>query len=185
MYVFTRWRRQREGWGPEVDGWVVASSSSRDRRSEWALVKTRLESGERLPRARPVPERLASLLDWSERFPPALAIARDQLERFGSPAWEPDALADRLSWLLSVQLRAQRRSRYVLVQPAREEVGYLSDGEFVWALGTTRSERTGEAGLAWVSGDYEVYTNRLSDFRNPRSIARTLGPWRLPRPRWR
>lgn len=96
-------------------------------------------------------------------------------------------MAHRFSWLLSVQLRAQRRTAFELVESSREEVGYLDRGEFVWALGTRRGrgESPGQHALTWVSGDYEIDTNRLADFRRLAGIARRLGPGRLPRPRWR
>ncbi|MBL8921712.1 MAG: hypothetical protein JNJ54_22825 [Myxococcaceae bacterium] len=154
--LFTRWRRasEREGWEPDLPagvGFRVVSSARAHRvGAGWALVEADVESwSASVPRAVRAPELLANLLGSAKRFPPALAIARRQYERFCQASWGPAELARRFSQLLSTQLRAQARTPFMLVEAAREEVGYLEPGEFVWALGAGRRHGRQRASGSW------------------------------------
>ena len=182
--LFARWTHsQKSGWRPDLPrtaSFHVLAHSGKSH--EWALIRV-------TSRAKPattieVPSALASRIESGKQYPPALAIAFEQLNRFGNPSWTPDEITVRLGSLIETHLRAQAKSKYVQVEAAHEEVGYLNRGEFVWALGMSRSEERSAANVIWVSSDLQIYANPKSHFRLSRAIDCALGLWTLPLPPW-
>ncbi len=64
----------------------------------------------------------------------------------------------------------QATDRYLLAEATREEIGYLTPGEFCWVLKYYPESRT----VSWVSDDYSLYTNPVSDFNLDRKALRRL-----------
>lgn len=180
----TRWKYTRRSGGrpdlPRTASFQVLAGAGRA--FEYALVET---SSTRKPaRAVEAPYELACLIRSGRQFPPALVIALEQFDRFGKPSWSPNDFIQRLGELIRLQLRDQAKSKFMLVEAMHEEYGYLSPGDFVWALGVSPAEGGKEAVVKWVSTDLQIYANPTSHFRLGRDIVERLLPWRLPVPPW-
>ena len=72
----------------------------------------------------------------------------------------PEEFCDVYRELLIEHLRQQPAAPYVLVEALGEEPGYLTRGQFYWVLRYLR----GANAVQWVSADYFVYENAVSDF---------------------
>lgn len=146
--------------------------------SPWALY--RCDWRRRLGRfMREVPDALRTLIRSGERYPPALAFARNDITRLGRRRGRMTR-AEFVRWYtasLRRHLRSQRSARHVLAESRVDDTGYRRKGEFCWVV--RRPARLME--ICWVSSDYVVYECRASEFRLPRGWPRR----RTKRPRWR
>ncbi len=110
-------------------------------------------------RVRPIPVEVVQILESGRRYPPALALARDNADAVGALLREPEFVhlyAD----LVELQLKTQEGKPYVLVKAANDEPGYLISGQYYWVL----EYAPGTSSVRWVSDDYHVYQNPASDF---------------------
>ncbi len=109
-----------------------------------------------------VPDPLSSLMSSGERYPPALALARNVVE---GPRDEPLSRAGfitRLSDRLQELLDDQPRSPFFLARCVKE----ISDepaGSYCWVVGW-RVRRDGKVALLWVSYYCFVYADLLDHF---------------------
>lgn len=164
-FAFVRWRRTKSGRAPSLPprlAYLVVADGGRD--SEWALVA--VDDGTRLPAktTSAVADQLAVLLESAVGYPPALALAAEDLARLAQGGWGPAELSRMLVRRLRYHLRMQHRAGYVLAEARRDEAGYLSQGEFYWLIGRVRKTRSGPERVGWVSRDYCTYTNAARDF---------------------
>jgi hypothetical protein len=72
--------------------------------------------------------------------------------------------------MLYRSLQMQATDRYLLAEATREEIGYLTPGEFCWVLKYYPESQA----VSWVSDDYNTYTNPVSDFRLDRKALRRI-----------
>jgi hypothetical protein len=176
-YVFARWRKAHSG-GREpylvgVSGFLLLAEPRRGGR--WALWEVEGFHPKRNPNAIPVKEDLRELIESALRYPPALAIARDDVERKAGPAWGAERLAAAYATALRRVMRSQPMAPFVLAEAVVEEIGYASAGNFYWVLRYIPPLHRGEVGTVnWVSGDYFIYTNRASDFRLTQAMLNRL-----------
>jgi hypothetical protein len=109
----------------------------------------------------PVGEDLERLIVSGKRYPPALALARYEVRQvFGDHCPSLEDFARAYGVALRHHLSQQPESPYVLAQALKDEVGYLDEGEWYWVLRVSGSPPV----ASWVSGDFHVYNNDMSDF---------------------
>jgi len=109
----------------------------------------------------PVSAELAGLIESAKRYPPALALARDEVNQvFGDHLPSQAEFASAYGVALRTYLSRQHEAPYVLAPALKDELGYLVKGEWYWILrisGTPPAAR-------WVSHDFHVYDNDINDF---------------------
>lgn len=118
-----------------------------------------------------VSERLHTLLDSGERYPPAIARAYSWINRHceGKKVSRTEFLSQ-YEDILYRSPRMQATDRYLLAEAARMEIGYLTPGEFCWVLKYYPESQT----VSWVADDYSLYTNPVTDFSLDRKALRRL-----------
>lgn len=105
---------------------------------------------------------LRALIASGRNYPPALALAREEMSRrFKKRSPEVAEFSAAMCAELRRHLAGQATSGFVLVPSRVQEIGYLEEGEWQWVLGRSRKNREH---VYWVSDDYCVYTNAISDF---------------------
>jgi hypothetical protein len=114
-------------------------------------------------RIRPLAPDFCDLIDSAMRYPPALALARDDVKRAlrGTRTRSRQALVDAYAAALWRRLAAQTNAPYLLARACSTEIGYLDPGDWYWVLAV---EGTPPSIVAWVSGDFFVYRNPIADF---------------------
>lgn len=112
----------------------------------------------------PVSLELEVLLESARQYPPALALAREDVDAAfkEKPAIAslPSEFAEIYSNALRYHLQQQCTAGYVLARAVVEEPGYLWPGHWYWVVGA----KGDPALVQWVSTDLEVYTNMATDF---------------------
>ena len=147
------------GFGPGFPPGVSFLMLADHRDSEWALYRYRSRKG--WSPADPASPELASLIERAKEYPPALALARDDLSKSrGVRLGGPEEMASFYRSALSLRLSERDSARYVRARARRQELGYLDEGDVCWLLSANLSART----VQWVSTDYFVYTNPIDDF---------------------
>ena len=105
---------------------------------------------------------LSALISSGMRYPPALALARDEMSRrFRTHEPSVEEFEDAMVESLSRHLSDQFDAGYMLVQARVEEIGYLHVPEWQWVLGLSTKD---PSMVRWVSDDYFVYCNPISNF---------------------
>lgn len=102
---------------------------------------------------------LHSLLLSGQRYPPALALARRDSEGTGLTG---TSFVEAYRAAVRHHLSEQSKAGYHLAEAVGDEPGYLTPGEWYWVTGSSVSDSG--VRVRWVSDDYFVYTNALSDF---------------------
>jgi len=120
----------------------------------------------------PAGDELAALIESGKRYPPALALARDELVMvFGEHRPTQDEFATAYASAIRSGLSRQPEVPFLLVQSLTDEPGYLSKGEWYWILRVTGTPPV----ACWVSDDYHVYKNPVTDFDLTGQQLRQLG----------
>jgi hypothetical protein len=108
-----------------------------------------------------VSDELAGLIESAKRYPPALGLAREELGQvFGEACPSQTEFARAYGVALRTHLSRQHESPYVLAPALRDEVGYLTKGEWYWVLGVSGNP----AMASWVSDDFHIHSNDVNDF---------------------
>lgn len=159
MYCYANWRESEDGRGKEPDLPDTVEDyaciwSNWD--CPWAVFEVDVEDPE--PELSLVSEELETLLDSSQSYPPALALAVYELEQ-ETPA-NRSGFDVRFCALLRKLLENQGDDPYLLLESKEDEMGYLRKGEFVWAI--RYFPETNE--ISWVSDEFQIYTNSAKDF---------------------
>lgn len=111
---------------------------------------------------RPTNEKLAYLIYSAYGYPPALAIARSRIGKyFKNDKPEIDQFEERYTLILESLLSEIANAGYFMAAAQEEEIGYLRSGEWYWLLGIDHCE---PANAYWVSDDYFIYKNPITDF---------------------
>jgi hypothetical protein len=109
-----------------------------------------------------VPTDIESVLESGRRYPPALALARDEAAMFPDGATiDRVAFAIRYAERVVHHLNRQPDAPYMIAEAVVHERGYLNRGQHYWVLRYLR----GEGEVRWVSDDFQVYQNQASNFR--------------------
>lgn len=109
--------------------------------------------------ARPVPDRLANLIDSARRYPPALALAREEIaEVFAEEPPTVEAFARSYATAIEHHLTRQPDAPYLLGKALRDASAGLSAGQWYWLL------QAGSGRVVWVSDDFEIYESPAADF---------------------
>ena len=109
-----------------------------------------------------VPRSLDSLLRSGEAYPPALALARDEIERAYRDTEDPDreAFVHKYERALRSHLREQANAGYILLEAIEDEPCYIWAGSFYWVIEYLPSSDE----VRWVSTDYFVYRSPARHF---------------------
>ena len=102
----------------------------------------------------PVSERLAALIESGKRYPPALALARNEVRQVFSehgPSYAEFARSYEAA--LRNLLSRQHEAPYLMAP-------LLTSGEWYWVLEISGSPPK----LSWVSNDFDVQTGKITDF---------------------
>jgi len=162
-YHFSKLRPALEGNGREPDfpeevGYLLLADS---RISEWKLYQCSYDD-EKVNINNPVNNELKLLLYSAERFPPALALTREDIshkfENNNPPLSEfqsaiIESLKNRLSML--------SRRTFFFLETSTDEIGYMNKSEWYWVIRAAKDKSL----LYWISNDYFIYTNPISYFK--------------------
>mgnify|MGYP001338054120 CR=1 FL=1 len=107
---------------------------------------------------------LIELIDSAKGYPPALALAREQIRnavkrKYGNDFNKSNFLQE-FSWLLKHHLENQKESRYFLAECLKEQIGYLRLNSFYWIIGWNSIQKL----IFWVSDDYFIYQDSFEVF---------------------
>jgi hypothetical protein len=183
--------REDEEWTvtlPEGVSWGLFVEFSDQ--SPWAIIGCDMYSdelylGEPLPgNLHPVSPELQALLWSGEQYPPAPALARDQLWRrhrellrAGLPL-DSHVFQRELATLLQRHLDSQPTAHYLLAKCVHESLGHNEEGGYYWLVGFERQENR----TWWVSDDYFVYQSGTHAFDVTREQLDKLPDPRAPEP---
>jgi hypothetical protein len=108
---------------------------------------------------RPVPSAIEAILDSGRRYPPALALARDEADSF-TEGINQEEYSRRFAERVAHHLQRQAAAVYQLAPAVVDDPGYASKGQYYWVL----QYLSESSEVRWVSDDYQVYRNSASDF---------------------
>ncbi len=104
---------------------------------------------------------LAALIESGKRYPPALALARDEVRQvFGDHCPSEAEFARAYGLSVRTHLSRQHESSYVLAPALKDGAGDLTKGEWYWVLRISGKPPA----ASWVSRDFHVYSNDMNDF---------------------
>lgn len=147
----------------------------------WALFRSYVLDPPESSRNLEVSSRLGGLLTCTESFPPALAIARDQVplrhqapQTTGRPRICTEQhckkeFSERLANFLDAKLGAQRESGYFLARSIKR-AAMLWVGDWLWIVGVNADRSR----VAWVSNDFFVYSDPAECFDLPSEALEVL-----------
>jgi hypothetical protein len=169
MYYFVNWRQAREGdgWEPDLPEDVPGYSLFFDpsNTADWAIFHCSFDDEtEDRGSAVPVPDLLDGLIASGERYPPAIAITRNEVCQFN-----PVSIPGKSEFIemcvkrLFHHLDCQGTASYFLAKATRHQMGYLCKDEYYWIVRYVNDEENPHSAL-WVSSDFCIYINPLSDF---------------------
>jgi hypothetical protein len=146
----------RSGWGPDFPRNTAFGLLAGCQSVRWGIYRATLSlSDAAAHRIKPLDDELVSLIRSGERYPPALALARDHVDRlFDKTAPSPAELCGAYQEALLHHLSAQSTAPFVLARSTHEEFGYRSRGDWYWVL---RVNPGPPASVEWVSDDYCIY----------------------------
>jgi len=161
-YYVVDYIRFGNGWTPalpEGTGFMLLANPADDP-TPWGIFKC----DDDVPlseQVRAVDDALGEIIRSAERYPPALALARDHcITLFDGRVCAREEFCEAYRDSLIEHMRQQPRGPYVFAEAVGEERGYLTRGQFYWVLRHLR----GEGAVRWVSADYFTYQNPASDF---------------------
>ena len=164
-YCFMKLRPEREGEGFEPDFpddmsyLLLADCQS----SDLGLYQfSHDENSEDWCPKYPVSDELEALLESGKRYPPAIAITRDTVSRvYRNRKPTLQDFSATLVETLKTNLANQSVAGYILAPASQEEIGYISKSEWYWVLQISKSDPNL---IHWVSDDYFIYSNAITDF---------------------
>lgn len=110
----------------------------------------------------PVPEELEILLYSAKSYPPAIALAREDLsvscKKLTNLSLE--LLSEMYAGILKRQLELQKHRLFFLAESNIDEDDFLIKGAFYWIIGF--NIYTNE--VDWVADDYSIFQNPAEDF---------------------
>ena len=162
-YIFTKLRPALDGNGREADlpkevnNYLLLADS---RSSEWNLYQCDYDNEEILL-DNLVSNELKLLIESAKRFPPVLALTRDDIShKFVDINPSLPQFQSAIIKSLKRRLNISSKRRFFLVEATNSEIGYLYESEWYWVIGVSKDKSL----LYWVSDDYFIYTNPISSF---------------------
>ena len=128
----------------------------------WALYRCDIEDKENINNSIiTVSDKLEELLFSAERFPPAIAIARNEISSLCSKKklTKQEFLLE-YEVCIKKHLQSQRSNKYIFTEAIKDELGYISKGSFYWLIGYDVKDNK----VLWVSDDYFIYGNSADCF---------------------
>lgn len=110
----------------------------------------------------PISEELDILLYSASSYPPAIAIAREDLEvslRKMKNVSRED-FSDMFQNILKQYLQLQKHSGHFLAEALEDDEDYMIKGAFYWIIGYDQVSDE----VKWVSDDYYIYENPAKSF---------------------
>ena len=107
-----------------------------------------------------VSEQLADLLESAKRYPPALALIRDEFN--GTEPLSREGFTAQLVERLCLHLQNQRKRPFFLAKAIVTELGYKYAGQYYWVVGFR--PHSPDHLIGWVSDDYHVYHDPIEHF---------------------
>jgi hypothetical protein len=102
----------------------------------------------------------AAAIQAARQYPPALAAAREAVDSAPARVGDGDSFVALYVCAATEALAGRDSDDWQLASSVRDDLGYLRCGERYWVRPVPD-----QAGLvSWVSDDYFVYRNPLSDF---------------------
>lgn len=127
--------------------------------AEWGLFEVDHDDGW-APEA-PVSDELAGLIESGKRYPPALALARDEVRMvFVDHRPSSSEFAGAYEVAVRTHLSRQHEAPYVLAPALKNDVGKLRRGEWYWLLEVSGTPVV----ISWVSADFQIHRNDVNDF---------------------
>ena len=164
FYCFVEWEEVEEGKVPklpeEIPFLLLAGTPEI---SNWSIFECDLpEDFEFSDSVEPVPEEIELLLFSARGYPPAIALTRDDVEEFCLERTNisKEEFSDLFKRILKQHLELQRFNQYFLAEAAVDEEDYLVKEAFYWVVGYDQENNE----VQWVSDDYYLYQNPISDF---------------------
>ena len=144
--------------GPGQIGWrLLADLPDVD----WALYESAAVDGAEPGAAEPVAPALARLIESGKRYPPALALAREEVvEVLAGERPDRFDFTTALSAALRAYLERQHEAPFLMVPALADGVDGLRRGEWYWVLQITGTP----AVASWVSDELVICENPAADF---------------------
>lgn len=111
-------------------------------------------------KVRSVTETVSTAVERGTAYPPALALARDEMTATFSTVPTDQEFCQHYVESVERHLKLQSSAPYLLAEAAADDGHYLTKAHFYWVLRYLR----GSASVRWVSSDYFVYQNPADDF---------------------
>jgi len=163
-YCFVEWHDFQEESMPNLpEGTPFLLLAGTPEISRWALFECELADDFKFSESiELVPEELEILLYSANSYPPALALARDDIEVSckNMENISKEVFCQMFSSILKQHLQLQRHSAHFLAESLIDEEDYLVKGAFYWIVGFDPEYNEVE----WVSDNFYVYQNPVSDF---------------------
>lgn len=151
------------GWAPKLPEEIpFLQLASPNPDSHWALYRCEFDDEDNLDNSiMKVSDHLEQLLLSAERFPPAMAMARDKIRLLNAKK-NPSKTEFLQSYqtCLSECLQCQRNNAFIFAEAVKSELGYLRKDGFYWLIGFNNKENK----VHWVSDDYFIYSNAAEYF---------------------
>ncbi len=169
-YRFVPWRYnlEEEYYEPDLPEevkWELLADFTRSHLHDAIYLVRWDEETPEPPGIRAVSDSLVKLLKSAEAYPPALAIARDVRFRKDFDDRSAEEAVEEFTTTLRGELNHQRDRPFFLARALADPsgfVGYKTEGQYYWIVGY-RPQRIGYE-VSWVSRDYFVYQNPITDF---------------------
>jgi hypothetical protein len=157
-------RRSRDGhgWEPGFPKRIKFLLLADLRNAKWGIYEYGSDrNNESWTPSNPVSDELEALICSGKRYPPALAIARAEMNRIFH-TYQPDQQEFSEAYAKAIQSRLalQHEAPYFMAKAVSGDGIDLVPGELFWLL-----RIKGDPPMAsWVSDDFFIYENPISDF---------------------
>lgn len=161
-YLIAKWMHTPEGHAPDLpdnSGFLCLGGAGPNSLFGLFEVETREDFPSELSFQEVTPS-LKTLLDSAHGFPPALAQAIEQMNQFHTA--NPQEFCQEMEQVLRQQLESQKTSRACLIRSRVEELGYRSEGEYVWVINYRPKNKNLE--VKWISCDFQIYADSIETF---------------------
>jgi len=161
----------KDGWGPDIPeghGFLLLASPPDDKR--WGLYKVKV-SPVITKSVFPISEMIEELIKYSEIFPPALAISRERMSEEKTVEDNKQKFLVQYTFYLLELLENQEQLPFFQATSKIDEFVYRETGEKLWIVGYHSNC------LKWVSDDFHIYTDQVSEFTFSKSDLENLKQW--------
>ena len=160
-YCFMKYRPAADGEGlsPDCPDSVSCLLLADAEEGEWGLWYYVVDEPNTWTPEHPVGSSLADLIESGKRYPPALALARQETkEVFKGHDPTPEDLQRAYGAALQHHLSKQHEARYILAMALEGDGEDLCKGEWYWIVAADSSV------ISWVSDDYFLYRSPIATF---------------------